>query len=149
MQELSDELCRAERLSVVPSNGNLEMKIHKGAARAESEGRPTIQSIVKEDVDCCILEADTLEEWMTLMRAKGYQIDDSHKYLRIFPYGHSRCIRLDRRFGEEYSLEGIAAKIDSQGFKMEQRQKTEEEAVRDIIGSYPGGENESIFQRRI
>ncbi len=132
MQELSDELCRAERLSVVPSNGNLEMKIHKGAARAESEGRPTIQSIVKEDVDCCIQEADTLEEWMTLMRAKGYQIDDSHKYLRIFPYGHSRCIRLDRRFGEEYSLEGIAAKIESQGFKMEQRQKTEEEAIKDI-----------------
>ena len=69
---------------------------------------------------------------MTLMRAKGYQIDDSHKYLRIFPYGHSRCIRLDRRFGEEYSLEGIAAKIESQGFKMEQRQKTEEEAIKDI-----------------
>ena len=39
------------------------------------------------------------------MRAKGYMIDDSRKYLRIYPYGHKRCIRVDRRFGEEYTLE--------------------------------------------
>lgn len=132
MQRKSDELCRAESLSVVPQSGNLEIKIHKGATRAEFEGRPTIQSIVKEDVDCCIQAASTLEEWMMLMREKGYQIDDSRKYLRIFPYGHCRCIRLDRRFGEEYSLDGIAAKIAAQGTKEEQRQKTEEEAIKEI-----------------
>ncbi|MBQ9870997.1 MAG: relaxase/mobilization nuclease domain-containing protein [Eubacterium sp.] len=132
MQKRSDELCRAESLSVVPSNGNLEMKLHKGAARAEAEGRPTIQSIVKEDVDCCIREASTLEEWISLMRGKGYQIDDSHKYLRIFPYGHSRCIRLDRRFGEAYSLDGIASQIEAHGMQPEHKQKTEEEAVKEI-----------------
>ncbi len=132
MQKRSDELCKAENLSVVPSDGRLEMKIHKGAARAEWEGRPTIQSIVKEDVDCCIKEASTLEEWMILMRKKGYQIDDSRKYLRIFPYGHSKCIRLDRRFGESYSLEGILARINAHGTAVEQRQKTEEEIMKDI-----------------
>ena len=66
------------------------------------------------------------------MRGKGYRIDDSGKYLRIFPYGHSKCIRLDRRFGEEYSLDGIARQIARHGPSMERREKTEEEAIKEI-----------------
>ena len=38
-----------------------------------------------EDIDCCVKVSDTLEEWLYLMRNKGYRIDDSGKYLRIFP----------------------------------------------------------------
>ncbi len=135
MQRRSDELCRGESLSVVPSNGNLDRKIHRGARYAENEGKQSIQSIVKEDVDCCIREASTLEEWMELMRKKGYRIDDSRKYFRVFPYGHSKCIRLDRRFGEEYSLDGIAEQILRQETKMERREKTEEEAINEIYRS--------------
>lgn len=68
-----------------------------------------------EDIDCCVKVSDTLEEWLYLMRNKGYRIDDSGKYLRIFPYGHSRCIRVDRRFGEEYTIDGIACRIAKNG----------------------------------
>ena len=131
MRQLSDELCREESLSTVPSNGAPEMRIHRGAARAMNEGRLTIQSIVKEDVDCCIQTATTLEEWFSLMRDKGYQIDDSGKYLRVFPYGHSRCIRLDRRFGDAYTLDGIASQISQK--TVVHKVKTEDEAIKDIF----------------
>ena len=132
MRKLSDELCRNERLSVVEGQEDATMGLHVGTVWAETQGKPTVQSVVKEDVDCCIQTADTLEEWISLMRGKGYRIDDSGKYLRIFPYGHSKCIRLDRRFGEEYSLDGIARQIARHGPSMERREKTEEEAIKEI-----------------
>ena len=96
MRQRSDELCREERLSVVEEAADMEMRLHRGAVWAERQGKPTVQSVVKEDVDCCIQASNSLTEWMSLMRAKGYRIDDSGKYLRVFPYGHSKCIRLEK-----------------------------------------------------
>ena len=121
MRQRSDELCRDERLSVVEEAADMEMRLHRGAVWAERQGKPTVQSVVKEDVDCCIQAANSLTEWMSLMRAKGYRIDDSGKYLRVFPHGHSKCIRLDRRFGEEYSLDGIAQQIEKHGILPERK----------------------------
>lgn len=76
-----------------------------------NQGRYTIERIVREDIDDCIRYASDLDDWKTMMRGRGYLIDDSRKYLRIYPYGHSRCIRVDRRFGEDYTLEGIERRI--------------------------------------
>ena len=132
MKKRSDELCRAAKLSVVEHAENSEIRFHKGSGRAEERGVQTVQSIVKSDIDNCIKASSTLEEWLSLMRGKGYQIDDSHKYLRIFPYGHSKCIRIDRRYGEEYTLDGIAAQIAQQKMGVERKEKTEEEAIQDI-----------------
>ena len=132
MRKRSDELCREERLSVVEEAADMEMRLHRGAVWAERQGKPTVQSVVKEDVDCCIQASNSLTEWMSLMRAKGYRIDDSGKYLRVFPYGHSKCIRLDRRFGEEYSLDGIVQQIEKHGIVPERKELTEEDAAKKI-----------------
>ena len=106
MQKMSDLIAIREGLSTVAdkedeilSNGNI------------NNGRYTLERIVKEDIDSCIMVAGSMEEWIGLMQAKGYMIDDSRKYLRIYPYGHKRCIRVDRRFGEEYTLEAIERRI--------------------------------------
>ena len=39
---------------------------------------------------------------------------------------------MDRRFGEEYTIDGIACRIAKNGFGIEQKQKTEEDAIREI-----------------
>ena len=112
MKRLSDSICREEALSIVSDSRDISR--HRGAVRAENEGRYTIESIMKEDIDSCIRCAGTYSEWMRLMKDKGYRIDASGKYLRVFPYGHSKCIRIDRRWGEDYSAEGIAKRIESE-----------------------------------
>lgn len=114
MRETSDRLCKEHKLSIIEGS-ELGGHIHRGAMRAESEGRYTIESIVKEDIDLCIRCSKTLDDWYELMRQKGYRIDCSGKYLKVYPYGHSKCIRVDRRFlakyGLDYSLSGIAEMI--------------------------------------
>lgn len=127
MQFMSDELCREENLSVVPRNKDKEASKHIGAIQAGKRGTPTVESIVKEDVDSCIAAASSLQEWFQLMRDKGYTVDDSRKYLRVFPYGHSKCIRIDRRFGPEYSMEGIESMIISHGAVLETDMDDEKE----------------------
>lgn len=115
MQLKSDEICKEEGLSVVPPNLDNEATKNIGAIHAGLRGLPTVESIVKEDIDSCIALANSLQEWYQLMEAKGYRIDDSRKYLRVWPYGHSKCIRIDRRFGEAYSPEGLEQQILSHG----------------------------------
>ena len=114
MRELSDKLCREHMLSVIEAKGS-DGVIHRGVVRADEEGRYTIESIVKEDIDACIICAKNLDEWMNLMKTKGYRISNEGKYLKVYPYGHKKCIRVDRRFlakyGMDYSLQGIAEMI--------------------------------------
>ena len=114
MREVSDRLCRENALSIIDSTESAG-HIHRGAMRAESEGRYTIESIVKEDIDTCIRCSKNLDDWFDLMKGKGYRIDTTGKYLKVFPYKHSKCIRVDRRFlskyGLDYSLTGIAQMI--------------------------------------
>ena len=114
MREVSDRLCREHALSIIREN-EFSGHVHRGAMRAESEGKYTIESIVKEDIDTCIKCSQNLDEWFALMKGKGYRIDSSGKYLKVFPYRHSKCIRVDRRFlakyGKDYSLSGIAEMI--------------------------------------
>ena len=114
MRDLSDRLCREHNLSIIDKKMS-ESTVHRGVTRAENEGRYTLEQIVKEDIDICIMCSGSLDEWLKLMKDKGYRIDNEGKYLKVFPYGHKKCIRVDRRFlakyGQDYSLEGIAEMI--------------------------------------
>ena len=50
MQQVSDRLCREYGLTIIEKDKD-SGHTHRGAMRAESEGRYTLESIVKEDID--------------------------------------------------------------------------------------------------
>ncbi|MCR4609902.1 MAG: relaxase/mobilization nuclease domain-containing protein [Eubacterium sp.] len=106
MQRMSDMIAVREGCSTLAINSE-DMSMSDNPARKGY----TIEKVVREDIDTCIEISNSLEEWEELMRKKGYMIDNSRKYLRIYPYGHSKCIRVDRRFGDDYTHEGIERRI--------------------------------------
>ncbi len=109
MREESDNICNKYRLSVLDNpkyNG-----ISRGAYRANEEGRYNISDIVREDVDRMIMQSISLNDFMYRMQDSGYKIDSSGKYLTVFPFGHSKGIRIDRRWGYGYSIKGIEGRI--------------------------------------
>ncbi len=53
---ISDELCRENDLSVITPQGKGK---HYGEWKAEQDGRPTVRSIIREDIDRIIGEAYT------------------------------------------------------------------------------------------
>lgn len=107
-KQISDELCFDYGLSVI---GNTNHKgTNRGAYRAEQNGRYTIEKIVKEDIDRFIEEAGSLSDFLHKMQKSGYRINNEGKYLKIYPYGHSKPIRIDRRF-PGYDMDGIVDMI--------------------------------------
>ena len=118
-KKISDELCLDYGLSVIGKTNHKGTS--RGAYRAEQNGRYTIEKIVKEDIDRFIEESESLSDFLHKMQASGYRINNEGKYLRIYPYGHSKPIRIDRRF-PGYDLDGIARKISENKVKV--RRKT-------------------------
>lgn len=109
MREVSDQLCYNYGLSVVENpkyNG-----ISRGAYRASYEQRFSIEKVVKQIVDSAIKGSRSIEEFETILKLDGYNIDFSGKYVAVKVPGH-RTVRIDRRFGNKYSYEGIQKQID-------------------------------------
>ena len=110
LRKVTDELCRNENLSVVETD-ELSGHYHRGQERASSRGKMTLQSVMKEDIDSCIAVASSFDGFEYLMNTKGYRIDCSGKYLKVYKEGHERPVRIDRRWGEGYTVEGITQRI--------------------------------------
>ena len=114
-KKISDELCADYGLSII---GNSNHKgTNRGAYRAEQNGRYTIEKIVKEDIDRFIEEAGSLSDFLQKMQTAGYRINNEGKYLRVYPYGHSKPIRIDRRF-PGYDMDGIVDMISRNNVKI-------------------------------
>ncbi|MEG0418622.1 relaxase/mobilization nuclease domain-containing protein [Gordonibacter sp.] len=109
MRQRSDALCTEYGLSVIenPKPGKAR---HYGEWNAEREGKPTWRAIVKQDVDEAIDKAMTDKQFFANLRNIGYEVKQG-KDISVRPPGKERFLRLARNFGDEYTYEGIAARI--------------------------------------
>lgn len=108
----SDELCRENDLSVIAPQGKGK---HYGEWKAEQDGKPTVRSIVREDIDRIIGEAYTYQTFLLLLQRNGYEIKSgpSRKYTAVRPPGAKRFVRLDS-LGEGYTEEAIKQRLTAQ-----------------------------------
>ncbi|MBR1507627.1 MAG: relaxase/mobilization nuclease domain-containing protein [Eubacterium sp.] len=115
MQALSDYICKEKGLSVIKKDEQ-SGHYHRGAVRAKAEGRYTLEEITREDIDCCILCSSSYDEFVQMMTDKGYRMNCEGKYVRVYPPGHDKAIRIDRRWGESYTIDGIKERIGRTSF---------------------------------
>ena len=108
----SDELCRENGLSIITPEGKGK---NYGEWKAEQDGRPTVRSIIREDIDRIIGEAYTYQTFLLLLQRNGYEIKSgpSRKYTAVRPPGAKRFVRLDS-LGEGYTEEAIKQRLMGQ-----------------------------------
>ena len=109
----SDELCRENGLSVIDPQGKGK---HYGEWKAEQDGKPTIRSMIRADMDAIIAEAYTLDTFFMLLERKGYTVQrrgPHRKYTTVRPKGGKRAIRL-ASLGDEYTEERIRQRLAEQ-----------------------------------
>lgn len=108
----SDELCRENDLSIITPQG---MGKHYGEWKAEQDGRPTVRSIIREDIDRIIGEAYTYQTFLLLLQRNGYEIKSApnRKYTAVRSLGAKRAIRLES-LGEGYTEEAIKQRLAAQ-----------------------------------
>lgn len=108
----SDELCRENDLSVITPQGKGK---HYGEWKAEQDGKPTVRSIIREDIDRIIGEAYTYQTFLLLLQRNGYEIKSgpNRKYTAVRPPGAKRFIRLDS-LGDGYTEDAIKQRLMGQ-----------------------------------
>lgn len=136
----SDELCRENDLSVITPQGKGK---HYGEWKVEQDGKPTVRSIIREDIDRIIGEAYTYQTFLLLLQRNGYEIKNgpNRKYTAVRPPGAKRFIRLDS-LGEGYTEEAIKQRLMEQRSDVTQKPKqslyhTKRYRVKGKLSRYP------------
>ena len=117
IRELSDELCKEHNLSVIIPSGRKGKKYVQW--KAEQEGT-SWKKRLQEDIDECVRIAKSYEDFLRLIREKGYTVsgekigDSRAKYIKFTAPGQERPVRGSfRNFGAGYTKEEIKDRIDN------------------------------------
>ena len=110
LRKTSDEICEEYGLSVLKEKScksgiNFENYYKKDTRESE------YVQFVKEDLDYAISHALSLRQFESILSSMGYKYYYRAGKLSIRKEPHKRNIRVERRFGEEYSLDNIKRKI--------------------------------------
>lgn len=114
LRDTSDRLCREYQLSVIKNPGG--RKKPYAEHQAEQQGKPTIRSMIRADIDRAIEASITEDEFFQVMAEMGYKFHlytESGGYLKyptIEPPGSKSRFRL-HKLGEAYTFDGIAQRI--------------------------------------
>lgn len=116
IRHLSDELCKEHNLSVIIPGEKRGKKYKEWQSDKNGTAwKPTM----RKDINSCIKAASTYEEFLLLMRAKGYEIkgetfeDGAAKYISFRPLDKDRFVRGSARsLGKEYTKERIKERIE-------------------------------------
>ena len=116
IRHLSDELCKEHNLSVIIPGGERGKKYKEWQS---DQNGSTWKTQLRRDINFCIKAASTYEEFLLLMRAKGYEIkgetfgEEAVKYISFRPLDKERFVRgSTRSLGKEYTKERIRELIE-------------------------------------
>ena len=133
LREMSDDLCREYGLSVI-ENPKRQGKNH-AAYTAEKNGEVTKDSIIRRDIDECILLAISERDFFNKMKARGYTFDFSHKYAVIHHPDFQRGRRL-KTLGENYTPESLMRRID-ESWKRHEIDLPEQDDIKEYLTPLP------------
>lgn len=116
IRHLSDELCKEHNLSVIIPGGERGKKYKEWQS---DQNGSTWKTQLRRDINFFIKSASTYEEFLLLMRAKGYEIkgktfgEDAAKYISFRPLDKEHFVRGSARsLGKEYTKERIRERIE-------------------------------------
>ncbi len=112
LRKTSDEICEEYGLSV------FKEKTCKSGINFENFYKKSMRDsdyykFAKEDIDYAIEHSWTYKEFLKRLKEMGYEVYFRANKISVRMYPHKRNIRIERVFGEEYSIENIKNKICS------------------------------------
>lgn len=120
LRKTSDELCEEYGLNV------LEEKTCKSGINYNNFYQKSLQNsdyykFAKEDLDYAIKHSYTSKDFHRILNSMGYNYYYRADKLSIRKEPHKRNIRVERAFGEEYSVESIRQRILANNFVTEEK----------------------------
>ena len=90
------------------------------------DGKFIWREMIQRDVDACVMQAESFEEFLDLMAEKGYDIKQN-KYLAVKPKGMQRFCRC-KSLGEDYTEERIRERIRRENLETYAKRKHGEDS---------------------
>ncbi|MDO4556030.1 MAG: relaxase/mobilization nuclease domain-containing protein, partial [Lachnospiraceae bacterium] len=116
IRNLSDKLCQEHGLSVIEPEGSRGKKYNEWSADKNGNSR---KAMIRKDINQAIKVASSYEEFLAILRAKGYEISHSEldgsngKYITFRPLGAERPVRGSiKSLGKNYTRERICERIE-------------------------------------
>ena len=141
IRQLSDELCKEHNLSIIIPSGRKGKKYVEWKAEQDSI---SWKKRLQEDIDECIKIAKSYEDFLRLIKEKGYtasgeKIGDPHaKYIKFLAPGQERPVRGSfRNFGAGYTKEEIKDRIENPEKWLNIEQPKEEQKTQNPQKSKP------------
>lgn len=97
--------------------------------------------MIKRDIDICLVQAESFEEFMSMISEKGYEIKQG-KHLAIKPMGMKKFRRL-KSFGEDYTEERLRERVLTENLST-YKVETLEEAERIVYSKIPRGKRAKL-----
>ncbi len=110
IQSITNRLCEEYGLSTIDieEHGRKRNERYKDWNEFR-DGKFIWREMIQRDVDACIMQAESFEEFLDLMAEKEYDIKQN-KYLAVKPKGMQRFCRC-KSLGEDYAEERIRERI--------------------------------------
>ena len=111
LRHISDEICREYGLSVLEEKPCKKSKINFDNYYKKSLFNDNYSNNAKRDLDLAIRQAYSYDDFLYLMKKLDYEVIFRAGKISIRKEPYKRNIRIERRYGENYSIENIKRRI--------------------------------------
>ena len=106
-RHISDEICKEHGLSILPEKPCKKSKINFGNYYKKSLYNDNYSKTAKREIDLAIRQAYSYDDFIYLMKKLDYEVMVRAGKLSIRKKNYNRNIRIERRFGEDYTIEKL------------------------------------------
>lgn len=111
MRKISDDLCREYKLSVIEEKPCGKHKIDYTKYYTSYIQKSDYYTNAKDDIDYAISQAYSYKNFKNILEEMGYTITIRANKISVCRPPYKRNIRIERNFGEEYSIKNIEDRI--------------------------------------
>ena len=113
LRRLSDFICEEMGLSVLEEKPCKRSKINYSNYYQNNIDKSNYHTIAKADIDRAIAQAYSYKDFENLLEVMDYKLYYRANKLSIRRYPYKKNIRIERCFGEDYSIERIKERIEA------------------------------------
>ena len=110
LREISDDLCKEYGLSVLDEKPTSKGRIYF-PYYLKNTNRNNYYKKTKRDIDIAIAKSSNYKEFIEILSSMNYEVQNRYGKLSVRNLDYKRNIRIERYFGEEYSIDNIKARI--------------------------------------
>lgn len=113
-RHLNDTICQEYGLSTLEEKPCKRSGINYANYYKGYIEKNNYHTTTKEDIDYAIGVAYSYKDFINILRTMNYEVINRYDKLSIRRYPYKRNIRIERAFGDEYSIERIIERIDEE-----------------------------------